>query len=137
MSGRGTPDRRDPTATHPASATGYHRPRSTATPPSSSTRLTAADVQCTGRIPGVHEAASASSARASASVPAADPAAAARGACGQSSAGRIAPDIASIERTSRTRPRAAVTAEGISRNSVFQGSEVFASFGLAAALDAP
>ena len=28
-----------------------------------------------------------------------------------------------------------VTAEGISRNSVFQGSEVFASFGLAAALD--
>ena len=29
-----------------------------------------------------------------------------------------------------------VTAEGISRNSVFQDSEVFASFGLAAALDA-
>jgi RNA polymerase sigma-70 factor (ECF subfamily) len=28
-----------------------------------------------------------------------------------------------------------VTAEGISRNSVFQGSEVFASFGLAAELD--
>ncbi len=30
-----------------------------------------------------------------------------------------------------------VTAEGISRNSVFQDSEVFASFGLAAGLDAP
>jgi hypothetical protein len=29
-----------------------------------------------------------------------------------------------------------VTAEGISRNSVFQGSEVFAAFGLAAGLDA-
>jgi RNA polymerase sigma-70 factor (ECF subfamily) len=29
-----------------------------------------------------------------------------------------------------------VTAEGISRNSVFQDSEVFASFGLAAGLDA-
>ena len=29
-----------------------------------------------------------------------------------------------------------VTAEGISRNSVFQDSEVFASFGLAARLDA-
>jgi RNA polymerase sigma-70 factor (ECF subfamily) len=29
-----------------------------------------------------------------------------------------------------------VTAEGISRNSVFQGSEVFAAFGLPAGLDA-
>jgi len=38
--------------------------------------------------------------------------------------------------TSRTLQIFTVTAEGISRNSVFQGSEVFAAFGLAAGLDA-